>query len=356
MSTPVSKPEYLAYLHAFRGIAILCIIGAHAWSVLGSVSGALEKNPDFIWLYSSTETLFHGSTLFFALISGILYSRVLRGKPWGTFFRNKAANVILPYALLTLLITVLYWPEYLAYGKANNITFFFPEELSKNLVFGKAEVHLWYIPVLAVLFLATPVLDRLLKPGRGLGLLLLALMPLVVSRTPFPELISWKSIAFFLGAYAFGMYLGDRLEAMLAFVKRHLPAMLVLLAAFTVVNFLLFRWEYVATGFTSLHQSVVYGQKMLAALLILYALHAHGTGFPKLLMTLGTYAFSLYFLHFTLIWLLSAAYVKQVPDIGLASQIMGGLLIYLLSIAVSLLLSMLIRKLLGRYSRYLIGT
>lgn len=356
MSASINKPDYLSFLHGFRGIAILAIIGAHAWSVLGSVSGAMEKNPDFIWLYSSTETLFHGATLFFALISGILYSRVLQGKPWAGFFKSKASNVILPYALLTILITALYWPEYLAYGKANNITFYFPEELSKNLVFGKAEVHFWYIPVLAVLFMATPLLSALQKPGKGIGLLLVALMPLVVSRTPFPDLISWKTVGFFLGAYAFGIYLGGRLDAMLAFVKRHLSAMLVLLLAFTVLNFLLFRWEYVATGFTSLHQSVVYTQKLLAALLILYALHAHEAKLPNALMVLGTYSFSLYFLHFTLIWLLSEAYVKHVPDIGLASQIMGGLLIYLLSIAISLLLSMLIRKLLGRYSRYLIGT
>jgi peptidoglycan/LPS O-acetylase OafA/YrhL len=355
MAAASGNSNYLAYLHGFRGIAILCIIGAHAWSVLGSF-GAQQNNPDYIWLYSFTETLFHGSTLFFALISGILYSRVLRGKSWVTFFKNKGANVILPYALLTILLTALSWPQYLEYGKANGITFFFPEELSKNLVFGQAQTHLWYIPVLAVLFLSTPVLDRLLKPGRGLGLLLLALMPLVVSRTPFPDLISWKSIAFFLGAYAFGIYLGDRLDAMLAYVKQHVSALLVLLLAFTAANFLLFRWEYAATGFTSLHQSVVYSQKMLAALLILYALHAHEAKLPKLLMTLGTYAFSLYFLHFTFIWLLSEAFMKRFPEPDMLGLTLAGLAIYVLCIVASLLLSMLIRKLLGRYSRYLIGT
>jgi len=355
MSTPISKPEYLSYLHGFRGIAILAIIGAHAWSVLGSF-GAQQNDPDYIWLYSVTETLFHGATLFFALISGILYSRVLRGKSWGTFFRNKGANVILPYALLTILLTALSWPQYLEYGKANGITFFFPGELSKNLVFGQVQTHLWYIPVLAVLFLSTPLLDLLLKPGRGIGLLLLGVMPLVVSRTPFPQLLSWQTIVFFLGAYAFGMYLGDRLEAMLAFVQRHLAALLALLLAFTVANFLLFRWEYAASGFTSLHQSVVYSQKMLAALLILFALHAHETRLPKALMTLGTYAFSLYFLHFTFIWLLCEVFVKQVPDAGMLGITLAGFAIYVLSIALSLLLSMAIRRLLGRYSRYLIGT
>jgi surface polysaccharide O-acyltransferase-like enzyme len=353
---PVSgKSDYLAYLHAFRGIAILAIIGAHAWSVLGTF-GSQQNDPNYIWLYSATETLFHGSTLFFALISGLLYTRVLRGKSWGAFFRSKAANVILPYVLLTILLTALSWPEYLAYGKANNITFYFPEELSKNIAFGQAQTHLWYIPVLAVLFVCTPLLAQMLKPGRGIGLLLLGLVPLVVSRTPFPQLISWQSLVFFLGAYAFGMYLGDRLDTLLAFVKRHLQALLVLLLAFTAADFLLFRWEYVASGFTSLHQSVVYSQKMLAAALILYGLHAYEERLPSGLMTLGTYAFSLYFLHFTFIWLLSQSFAERVPDASVPILAVAGLGIYALSIACSLLLAFLIRKLLGRYSRYLIGT
>jgi peptidoglycan/LPS O-acetylase OafA/YrhL len=100
----------------------------------------------------------------------------------------------------------------------------------------------------------------------------------------------------------------------------------------------------------------VYSQKILAALLILYALHAHEASIPKLLLTLGTYAFSLYFLHFTFVWLLSEAFVKHVPDAGIFGITLAGFAIYALCIVFILLLSMLIRKLLGRYSRYLIGT
>jgi peptidoglycan/LPS O-acetylase OafA/YrhL len=356
MTTPPSKTDYLAYLHGFRGVAILCIIGAHAWSVLGFVSGAQEKNPDYIWLYSFSETLFHGSTLFFALISGILFTRILREKSWKTFYVGKFKNVISPYLFICLLLTAISWPEYLAYGKANGINFFFPEELAKNILSGQAQTHLWYIPVLFVLFLLTPLVNALLKPGKGVVVILLALMPLVVSRTVYPDLLSLKTMAFFLGAYSFGMYLGERLEPMLAFIKRHLGLLLVLLIASTVANFLLFFLEYVPTGFTSLHQSVVYSQKMLMALLLLYGLHKYEAKLPKMLNVLGTYAFSLYFLHFTFIWLLSETFAKQFPNAGILGITAGGLGIYLLSIALSLLLSMGLRKLLGKYSRMLIGT
>ena len=356
MSAPARKTDYLAWLHSFRGFAILCIVGAHAWSMLGFTSGAETRLPDYIWLYATTETLFHGSTLFFALISGLLYTRVLRGKPWRSFFTSKWTNVVLPYAFITLLLTALAWPEYLAYGKANNIEFFFPRELLTNIASGRAQVHLWYIPVLCVLFALTPLLDLLLKFRNGVIVMLLSLLPLVVSRTTYPDLLSSQSIIYFLGAYAFGMILGERLQLMLTLVERHFGLLLALLVISTIGNFLLFMWDYVPVGLTSSHQSVVYIQKLTLALVVLDLLHQRGLRQSRILGVLGTYSFSLYFLHLTPIWMLSEAFGKQFPDATLPSLALGGLLIYLLSIAACLLLSMGLRRMLGRHSRMLIGS
>lgn len=358
MPDAARKTDYLAWLHSFRGIAILCIIGAHAWSMLGFASGAEQGMPHYIWLYATTETLFHGSTLFFALISGILYTRVLRGKPWRSFYRSKWTNVVLPYAFITLLLTALAWPEYLEYGKANNIEFWFPKELLTNVATGRAQIHLWYIPVLCVLFALTPLLDRLLRVRNGAVVVLLSLLPLVVSRTTYPDLLSIQSVVYFLGAYAFGMVVGERLPAMLALVERHFGFLLALLAVSTFGNFLLFLWGYVADGLTSAHQSVVYTQKMTLALVVLYLLHEHRARQSRVLGVLGvlgSYSFSLYFLHLTPIWLLSAAFGKRFPDASLIDLALGGLAIYLISIALCLLLSMALKRLLGRHSRMLIG-
>jgi surface polysaccharide O-acyltransferase-like enzyme len=312
--------------------------------------------PQYIWLTALTGTLFHGSTLYFALISGILFTRVLRTRSRTAFYKSKLTHVLLPYVLLSVLMTLLGWPPGPDYGMASGLTSQFPGVLARNLMTGGAQTHLWYIPVLMALFLLTPLLDALLKHGKGVGVILLALMPLIVSRSVYPNLLSLESICFFLGAYAFGMFLGERLEGMLTFVKRHLSALLILLLAFTALNFLLFRWDYVASGFTSLHQSVVYCQKMLEAVLILYGLHVREDRLPKLLGLLGTHAFSLYFLHITFIWALSHALISIAPITGIGRVIVYSLAIYALSILFSLLLSMAVRRLAGRYSRMLIGS
>ena len=354
MHTP-QKPDFLGYLHSFRGFAILAIIGAHAWSMLGSMSGLQESHPDYIWIYASTETLFHGATLFFALISGILYSRVLHRQSWPVFFGNKARHVLLPYVVISLLLTVLAWPEYLAYGKANGIDFFFPEELVKNIARGQAQLHLWYIPILMALFLLTPLLALLRKPANGLSLLALGLLPLFCSRSVYPDLLSLKTLGFFLGAYALGMYIGQHLDATQRFIGRYRAELCFALLAFSTANFLLFVWEYRPAGFVSWHQSVVYVQKILMALLALHLLQHRGESQPRLLGVLGTHAFSLYFLHITFVWMISDAILKFKPKLQLLDVLWAGALIYVLCIIGSLLVSMTLRKILGRRSRWLIG-
>jgi peptidoglycan/LPS O-acetylase OafA/YrhL len=356
-----AKKEFIGYLHAFRGIAILSIMGAHAWSVLGWRSGAQEHDPAYRWLYGATESLFHGTTLFFALISGILVTRVLRGMPWKKFYKNKFTNVVTPYIVITLALTLVEWPGISAYLHDHPeqlgvpAIFNFPVVLAFQIVTGNAAVHLWYIPVLVVLYLLTPVLEWLLKQRNGTYVLVLAAVPLVVSRTVYPQLLSPQSIVYFLGAYGLGMYLGERLESMLAFARKYRLELLAVFVASLAVNFLLFLWQYTPGALFSFQQTVVYVNKLSAALLLLQWLHGLGERTPKLLYTLGTYAFSLYFLHFTVMAQLDSAILHWSPKLTTPWVAIGGLAVYAVGIAIALLLSMGLKKLFGRHSRMVIG-
>ncbi|MDI1253002.1 acyltransferase family protein [Thermomonas sp.] len=315
----------------------------------------LASGADFRILYAMTEGLFHGTTLFFALISGILFTRVLRGMPWARFYLNKFTNVILPYLVVSTVLVALQWPQVVAYLKANDLQDSFLHVLLLNVVTGSAEVQLWYIPVLAVLFVMTPALEAMLRFRNGVLLLLLALVPLVVSRTVSPHMLSVNSVIYFLGAYGFGMYLGERLEAMLALVRNFRALMWAVFLISLVANFWLFLSGYTPSGFFSLQESVVYLNKILAALLILELLQAHEDRMPRLLQTLGTYAFSLYFLHFTVMVNLDKALVQAWPGMSVVGVAAGALAIYLVSITLTLMLCIMLKKLFGRYSRMLIG-
>ena len=77
MRTP-AKTEFIGHLDTFPGVAILAIMGAHAWSGVAFASDVRQRDPDFLWLHAANESVFHGATLFFALIAGLLFTRVLR--------------------------------------------------------------------------------------------------------------------------------------------------------------------------------------------------------------------------------------------------------------------------------------
>ena len=101
----VQGKPFVKHLHAFRGFAILNIVGAHAWSGQVYLFGGTDPSTGVTVLSAVSETLFHDSTVCFALISGLLFSLVLQSRGWSAFWSNKLANVISPYVVMTLLFT-----------------------------------------------------------------------------------------------------------------------------------------------------------------------------------------------------------------------------------------------------------
>ena len=81
---------YLHDLHAFRGVAILAIVMAHAAGLVliqnARAAGGTQFAPT---VKAINEVLWHDSTVFFALISGLLFSAVLAPRGWRAFFRGK---------------------------------------------------------------------------------------------------------------------------------------------------------------------------------------------------------------------------------------------------------------------------
>ena len=68
----MSKNGFLTYVHSFRGFAILNIVAIHsfAFAQLIPADWNLDRTSLF---YILNETLFHDSTIYFALISGLLF-------------------------------------------------------------------------------------------------------------------------------------------------------------------------------------------------------------------------------------------------------------------------------------------
>ncbi len=347
---------FITHLHAFRGFAILTIVAAHSWSFLLTI-GDFATMPGYNTVYSLVETLFHGSTVYFALISGLLFSLVLHSRGWKSFFRSKALNVLLPYAFISLVFLTAFWPFYVQWFEAEGMSTNFLVAYFRGLLVGNIQLQFWYIPVLMVLYVFTPLLDWLVKSKALFWVAwVLAAVPLLVSRTIYPDLLGPETIVYFTGAYTIGMICGNYYEQTLALINKYLVSFWVAGIGSSAVLILLFLNEYVAPGLFSISEMLFYVQKLSFAALVLHYFSRYEASLPGWLLTFGTYAFAIYFLHFFPV--AATAQIVRIAaadHVGVATAFGGGLFILVAALGLSLGLSWLIKKPLGRYSRMAIG-
>lgn len=359
----VPVPRMIGHLHAFRAITIVMIVVVHVAAITLFFNYDLANAGMAMGIIRSTnEALFHNSTIFFALISGLLFSRILEARGWKRFFRSKLVNVAAPYAVMTLLYALFsldvinggYIALYDGTLPAFPLEFladYFHVGVQGNPIF-------WYIPVLLILFAITPLLVALLRSKVGaLVMAAILIAPLVVSRT-WPE-FSWNNVVFFLAPYAAGIYFGmpERYEQTLDFFRRwKWPALGIVIATSFSVWWLLSDGEPPMWGPVNLFETATFVQKMVAAPLLLLWLHRYDERMPSLLSRLADDSFAIYFLHIWFVtgWLWLIDHTLGTVDNPLLYQslvVVGTIAI----IGLLLLLIGVLRALIGRRSRMLIG-
>jgi fucose 4-O-acetylase-like acetyltransferase len=104
------KAGYLGYVHSFRGFAILNVVAVHALALAVIIPRNWAADPTAP-LSVLSETLFHDSTVYFALISGLLFSSILRARGYRNFYQSKARYVLIPYIVCTIVFSLMRWDE-----------------------------------------------------------------------------------------------------------------------------------------------------------------------------------------------------------------------------------------------------
>lgn len=359
----MNNNSYLHYVHSFRGFAILNIVAIHA------IAAALLVPVDFVPdttapLYVLNETLFHDSTLYFALISGLLFSSILQARGYRRFYRSKMLYVLSPYIFCTVVFSVVRWNSQgtgllaLPSDMQDYLASIWP-----NLLRGEAQFTYWYIPVLLFLFAVTPLLSRLTRATgyAAAPAWLIMLLPLAFSRPEFREgvdQLTAGTLIYFTGAYTIGLYLGQNLEARLDFVARwHRPLLALAIATTLTLAALQFAGINRFGGF-SLQESLFYVQKISLAAIVLLWLRSRSENQPRWLTVFANEAFSIYFLHIFFILLLGDLFwvLLRDPDLQPLSIYLAGPAYFVFAVSMSMLLIYLLRAMLGRHSRLLVGS
>ena len=354
---------YLGYIHSFRGFAILNVVAVHALALAVIIPRNWKSDPTGP-LTVISETLFHDSTVYFALISGLLFSSILRARGFANFYRSKTMYVLLPYIVCTLIFSLMRWDEtgkgVLAWpsGWPDYVDSILP-----NLVHGGAQFTYWYIPVLLTLFAVTPLLSAMTtaKSYAALPGWALMLAPLVFSRPEFGDGVSQYgagTLLYFGGAYTVGIAWGNQLEPLLNRIsayRNHLIGVAVLSSAILVELQLA---QVNRFGSYSLLETLFYLQKISLAALVLLWLRALAGKQPRWLTYFANEAFSIYFLHVFFILLLADLGWVALHDPDLQPWIVyaSSVAFFVFALAMSVLVVRLMRLLLGKNSRLLIGS
>lgn len=349
---------FLKDLHGFRGFAIINIVLAHTGSmIIFSEYFMLDKARPPAWenSFAMNSMLFHDSTLYFALISGLLFSVVLARKGWSAFYTSKLRNVISPYIVMSAIFTVIvYQRSEEQHGIAPFESFHdFIATLGENILHGTASFQYWYIPTLSILFLLTPLVWSLCRRAPWL-VWMLGLLPLAVARTDID--LTPQTIIYFLGAYSIGIVFGMNYQRNIDVLKKWWFIFAIIALVTSIYLYFPLRKAEPFTPLGLLIESLFYLQKLSIAALVLALLNQYKGRIPGFLSLLGTYAFPIYFLHIVFTNIYTAHIIEVFPPPFSGPMVVAlDIVSIIFVLSVTLGVSMLIKKLFGRYSRSIIG-
>ncbi|HSY61969.1 MAG TPA: acyltransferase [Cytophaga sp.] len=348
--------NFLSYLHSFRGFAIINIVAGHAVSAMYLAAYHKYNWSDPILI--TNEIFFNHCTLYFTLISGLLFSSVLKEKSYNNFFTNKILYVFLPYLFFTLLYSVVKFQRY-NFIYIDRIEHVF-KNLPTNMVFGGANFVLWYIPVLFGLYILTPLFNFLLRHKKQTAILiwLIILIPLVSSGMKFPTIYGLiiGKIIYFSGAYVLGMYWGANLEENINWLKDQLIYILVCAVVSTSVLYCLHYYDIDKMAEIHVQDSVYYIQKICLAIIAIIFFKQSGNKQPTWLTKVAADSTPIYFIHGAIVFSFASLFLFKMNDVYTTFNVfIGAIGLLFLTIALSMLITFLIKKIFRKKSRMIIG-
>jgi len=172
-SRPVSAKSHQVHeIQFLRGLAIVFIMVVHAAGDLSHV--------EVIDTQVALRMLFHALTSFgvplFVLISGfVLYHRYGADVPLRDFYFRRFGKVLVPYAAFSVI--------YLGYAGLENGWFPSPGKCLWKLLTGTSYYHLWFIRLIAQVYLLYPVLAKFYRHFERRGMARRLLLGALVFQT-----------------------------------------------------------------------------------------------------------------------------------------------------------------------------
>jgi surface polysaccharide O-acyltransferase-like enzyme len=352
--------RFLPYIHNLRGLAILFVVGVHAAGYDSEWVSHPTVRPFLAAFFDPSEG---NGTVLFLFIGGFLFQHLTHNQfIFKKYLEQKFLNIILPYILISIPLIIIRL-------NTNFQSLSLPEDFHQRplmyqflhqLVTGTHMPPFWFISTIVLFYLSSPLLHAL--DNRNFYRYFFPFILLSCLFTYRPEHNANPLFAYihFIPIYIMGMWASFNRERLLALGWKLGTPMLIIYVVITIAEL---------TGQLSLSRDMsferivndqlilfnVYMFKAIAlCLLLLIVFHKLQHVEMPLLEVLGHYSFGVFFVHYILI----SVFRKILETFHVAIDY--SLIIWLIYFVFILMMSMLtvyfVKKLTGRYSRYLIGS
>ncbi|MEZ8102662.1 acyltransferase family protein [Vibrio bivalvicida] len=337
----------------FRAIAIVFIVAAHSYGISG-----VQRTGFFDYFISNIIAV---GTSLFVFISGYLFYEVFyKNFDYISFLKKKANNVLSPYLFLGIVPISVYLVfiqgEFNGYFDATQPGLIHEYLIPsiKYYVSGRFLPAYWYIPFILITFVLSPLHVR--YANLSLRLQIITIFSLctiaVLVHRPVENINVFQSLLYFSPVYLIGITTAINKDYVYSSLKGKdgfLLAIVVGLAGLQASLGLYGNFHKPAFVYSGV--DIVFIQKIFMCFFFMIFLHRFENYSNKLLCTLASTSFSVFFIH---------PYIIQVwPKLGLGSIGQGSWLVFLFTVVMICTMSVVLAKtaklIFKRHSRMVVG-
>lgn len=344
---PKKPTKFLRYIHNFRGFAIAIIVANHAITYL-----QLSSNGE---INQTTRILVSNGTVFFVFIAGFLFQFLSLKYEYKTYLSKKIQYVLLPYLFISIpAITLcilgkgIIAPEWFSSLFSR---WSIPAQILMYLLTGAHLTPFWFIPMISIFYIISPVLLWVDRHPKAYWILPTLLT--ITAIVPRPEYNNNPMQAFvhFLSVYMLGMFYSHFEEKIFSFVQKRWLWLLAIFVLLTVIE-IIFIQRFSAVNTLS---------KLILCILIIYFLRLNESHLPKLfhqsMGILAELSFGIYFIHDYFMFSYSMIFNSLRINLFWLQQpnLLNYSLSFFFALGGSVISLLLIRRILGKKSRYFVG-
>ncbi|HYG00987.1 MAG TPA: acyltransferase [Chryseosolibacter sp.] len=346
--------KFLSYIHNLRGVAILFVVGVHAHGFDQQTTKVFDA------IFDPSEG---NGTVLFLFIGGFLFQYLTHNHfDYRKYIETKFKVIILPYLIISIpLIIIRIYTNFESLALPAN---FDDWSVTRQIVFyiftGTHMPPFWFITTIILVYLTAPLLHVLDRKNFYQYVFPLFVLLFFFTYRPLHNANPFLSYIHFVPVYMAGMCASFYKERILANSRVILALSAFVYLAITIIdvgagaNFSRdLRFEDVLYKGTIAFNVYALKVLMLCMMLLCLVYEIRKKEMPLIEM-LGNYSFGIFFVHYAFISI--SGKIVEISGVTIDFSLPVFVISYLFILLASTVTVYFVKRITGKYSRYLIGS